>query len=54
MKFSAIALCAALVVVTTAHAADATCVAQATEKNLAGAARTSYVSKCVSDSVKQP
>jgi hypothetical protein len=50
MKSSAIALCAALVL-TTAHAAGATCVAQATEKNLAGAAKASFLSKCMRDAV---
>jgi hypothetical protein len=33
----------------TVHAADATCEAKATEKKLAGAARTSFVKKCEKD-----
>ena len=33
-----------------ASAADATCEAKAAEKKLAGAAKTSFVKKCVKDS----
>ena len=33
-----------------AHAADATCEAKAAEKKLAGAAKTSFVKKCMKDS----
>ncbi|MDP1791936.1 MAG: hypothetical protein Q8L12_15315, partial [Methylibium sp.] len=33
-----------------AHAADATCEAKAAEKKLAGAAKTSFVKKCLEDS----
>ena len=50
MKSFTLALMAALVVMT-AHAADATCVAQAAEKNLAGAAKTSFLNKCMRDAV---
>ena len=32
-----------------AHAADATCDAKAAEKKLAGAAKNSFVKKCVKD-----
>jgi hypothetical protein len=34
-----------------AHAADATCEAKATEKKLAGAAKTSFMKKCEKDSM---
>jgi hypothetical protein len=34
------------------HAADSTCDAQATEKKLAGAAKTSFLKKCEADSSK--
>ncbi|HRH29902.1 MAG TPA: hypothetical protein PKV17_14070 [Aquabacterium sp.] len=35
-----------------AHAADATCDAKAAEKKLAGAAKNSFVKKCMKDSAK--
>ena len=35
----------------TAFAQDATCKAQASDKKLAGAAKTSFTKKCVKDSV---
>lgn len=34
-----------------AHAADASCTAQATEKKLAGAAKSSFMKKCLADAV---
>ena len=34
-----------------AHAADAGCEAKATEKKLAGAAKTAHMKKCVADAV---
>ena len=37
-----------------AMAADATCEARATEKKLAGAAKNSFVKKCVKDSAAAP
>jgi len=35
-----------------AHAADATCDAKAADKKLAGAAKSSFVKKCMKDSAK--
>lgn len=49
MKAVAVALLATLVVV---GARAETCVAQATAKNLAGAAKTSFLTKCTSDAVR--
>ncbi|WP_217703965.1 hypothetical protein [Piscinibacter koreensis] len=50
----ALHLCAlaAGLVAFSAHAADATCEAQAADKKLAGAARTSFLKKCEADSAK--
>jgi psiF repeat-containing protein len=42
-------LAAALVAAPTLALADATCVAQATDKKLAGAAKTSFMTKCEKD-----
>ncbi len=47
--FTAVALIA-LFASTAAFAADPSCEAQATEKKLAGAAKTSFVKKCMKDS----
>jgi hypothetical protein len=50
MKTVALAVIAALSLISTASfAADPTCEAQATEKKLAGAAKTSFVKKCEKD-----
>lgn len=46
MRKSAIAFAALLCLAGVAHAADNTCDAQATEKKLAGAAKTSFLKKC--------
>ena len=46
---SALAVVAAALCTPAAFAADATCDAQATEKKLAGAARTSFLKKCERD-----
>lgn len=44
-----IALLATLIVSFPAYAADNACVSQATEKKLAGAAKTSFIKNCVRD-----
>ena len=50
MKTGFLAALAALSLIsTTSFAADPTCDAQATEKKLAGAAKTSFVKKCEKD-----
>ena len=43
------ALALALICAPTLALADATCVAQATDKKLAGAAKTSFMTKCEKD-----
>ncbi|WP_318013763.1 PsiF family protein [Roseateles oligotrophus] len=48
-KLISFAALAALAFAGIAHAADATCDAQATEKKLAGAAKTSFLKKCNAD-----
>jgi hypothetical protein len=50
MKHLMIALALSLTgLINVAHAADSTCEAQATDKKLAGAAKTSFMKKCEAD-----
>ncbi len=49
MKKSLLALCAFLSLSIMSQASAATCEAQATEKKLAGAAKTSFLKKCEQD-----
>lgn len=45
----ALALAGVVATTSVAHAANAACETQATEKKLAGAAKNSFVKKCVKD-----
>ena len=51
MKAFMLVAAMSVVAATGAAAADATCTAQSTEKKLAGAAKTSFMKKCVTDAV---
>jgi hypothetical protein len=53
-KFITIATLVISAFATSAYAADAACEAKATEKKLAGAAKNSFVKKCVKDSSAAP
>jgi len=53
MKRLLFAATVALLASNSAFAANATCEAQATEKKLAGAARTSFLKKCEADAVAE-
>jgi hypothetical protein len=52
MRLLAVALAALLVMPSAAYAQTANCKAQATEKNLAGAALSSFMKKCQSNAQK--
>ena len=47
--FKQLALVASLVLASSAFAQEPTCTARSTEKNLAGAAKTSFMKKCEKD-----